>query len=104
MPGADGGSVQIEAPDGIPTGSQFTIGNIASVFISSAMVVGIFLSLAYLIYGGFLWLQAGGNKQSLDKARRTIVFAIFGLVIMSLALVIVNVIASALGARTAINP
>ena len=104
VPGPGGNPIQLEAPPGIPTGPQFTIGNIASFFIQIALAVGIFLSLFYLVYGGFYWLQASGDKQKWDKARRTIVYAILGLIVMSLALVIVNVVASAFGIRTALNP
>ena len=104
IPGADGDPVEITAPSRIPSGEQFSIGNIASTFIQVAMVVGILLALFYLIYGGFIWVQSGGKKEDLDKARRTILFSIFGIVIMALSLVIVNVVASAFGVKTAVNP
>lgn len=104
VPGPDGNQVEIVAPPGIPTGPQFTISHIATVFFQLAMIIGIGLSTGYLIYGGFLWLQAGGDKQKLDKARKTIIYSILGLIIMSLSLVIVNVIASALGVKTVVNP
>ena len=104
VPGPDGDPMELQAPPGIPTGEQFTIGAIASFFIQLALVIGILLSLFYLIYGGFYWLQASGDKQKWDKARRTIVYAIFGLIIMSLALVIVNVVSSAFGVKTVVNP
>ncbi|KKQ95515.1 MAG: hypothetical protein A3C27_03230 [Candidatus Levybacteria bacterium RIFCSPHIGHO2_02_FULL_39_36] len=97
IPDTRGTPVVIQPPPGIPSGPQFSIGNIASVFIALALVVGIFLSLGYLLYGGFYWVQSGGDKQKLDKARRTIIYSIVGLIIMSLALVIVNVIVSSLG-------
>lgn len=104
VPGADGEPIELLAPPGIPTGPQFTIGHIATVAFQVAMILGIGLSLGYLVYGGFLWLQSSGDKQKWDRARRTIIYALLGLVIMSLALVIVNVIASAFGARTVVNP
>src|SRR3989344_3276218 len=94
----------IQAPPGIPTGPEFTIGSIASLFIQLALIIGIFLSLGYLIYGGLYWQQASGDKQKWDKARRIIIYSIFGLIVMSLALVIVNVMASAFGIKTALNP
>ena len=103
-PGPGGTSVEIQPPPGIPTGPEFTIGNIASLFIQIALIIGIFLSLFYLIYGGLYWIQASGDKQKWDKARRIIIYSILGLIVMSLALVIVNVIASAFGIRTVVNP
>ncbi len=95
IPGQNGESVAINPPDGIPH-TDYTIGILASGAINIAMVVGILLSLLYLVYGGFFWLQSKGDKQQLDKARRIIVYAIIGLIIMSLSLLIVNVITSAL--------
>ncbi|OGH15947.1 MAG: hypothetical protein A3C30_03865 [Candidatus Levybacteria bacterium RIFCSPHIGHO2_02_FULL_40_18] len=104
VPGSGGGQVDIEAPPGIPTGPQFTIGNIASFFIQLALIIGIFLSLFYIVYGGFYWLQASGDKQKWDKARRIVIYAIFGLIVMSLALVFVNLVAGAFGVKTVVNP
>ena len=104
VPGTDGDPITIEAPEGIPTGEQFTIGSIASFFIQLALVVGIFLSLFYLVYGGFYWLQASGSKEKWDKARRIIIYSILGLIIMSVALVIVNVVSSAFGIKSVVNP
>lgn len=102
--GPNGEPVQIVAPPGVPSGPQFTIGHIATVFFEVAMIVGIFLSLGYLIFGGFLWLQASGDKEKWKKARRTIQYSIIGLITISLALVIVNVVASAFGIKTFVNP
>lgn len=104
IPGPSGTAVEITAPPGIPSGEQFTIGVLASYFIQIALVIGIFLSLFYLIYGGFYLLQASGDKQKWDKARRIIIYSIFGLIVMSLALVTVNVISSAFDVKTAVNP
>lgn len=104
VPGADGDPVELVAPAGIPTGEQFTIGHLATVALQVAMVFGILLALGYLVFGGFLWLQASGDKQKWDKARRTIIYSIVGLIIMLLSLVIINLIASAFGVRTVVNP
>src|SRR3990172_9310624 len=104
VPDAKGTPIELQAPPGVPTGPQFTIGHIATVFLELAMIIGVFLSMGYLVYGGIILLQAGSDKQKWDKARRTIVYAIAGLIVMSLALVIVNVIASAFGVRTVVNP
>lgn len=104
IPGQQPGtSIEITPPPGIPSGSQFTVGFLSTRALELAMVVGIFVSLFYLIYGGAYWIQASGDKQKWDKARRTIVYSIFGLIIMSLSLVIVNVIAKAFGVETLVG-
>ena len=94
VPGANDTKVQIQAPDGIPSG--LPLSSLVSTALQGAMIIGILLSLAYLVYGGFFWLQSKGDKQQLDKARRILIYAILGLVIMSLSLVVVNVISQAL--------
>lgn len=104
VPGPDGDPIELQAPPGIPTGEQFTIGHIATVALQVALIFGILLSLGYLIFGGFYWIQASGDKQKWDKARRTILYAIFGLIVMSLALVMVNIVSSAFGVKTVVNP
>lgn len=104
VPGPSGNPIEIVAPAGIPTGEQFTIGHIATVFLGVAMIIGIGLSLGYLVYGGIYWIQASGDKQKWDKARRIVIYSIIGLIIMSLSLVIVNVVASAFGVKTTVNP
>ena len=101
IPGANGTSTKIETPPGIPSGIPFA--NIASAAIGVAMVIGIILALFYLTYGGIYWIQSKGDKEKLDKARRIILNSIFGLIIMSLAFVIVNLISSALGVETLIG-
>ncbi|HVT01218.1 MAG TPA: hypothetical protein VHE53_03220 [Patescibacteria group bacterium] len=102
IPGEQG-PVQIQAPQGIPSGSTFTIGSIATSFIQLAMVIGIFMSMIYLAYGGFYWVQSKGDKQTLDKARRILTYAIIGLIIMSISLVIVNVVTTAFGVKSLIG-
>lgn len=103
IPGPNG-SVQIETPAGIPSGTRYTVGSLSTTALQTAMVFGVLISLLYLVYGGWFWLQSKGDKEKLDKARRIILNSIIGLIVMALSLVVVNLIASALGVRTAINP
>jgi len=62
------------------------IGSIISILLQ---LVGVLL-LGYLIYAGFLWMTAGGDKTKVEKATTTIRNAVIGLVIIVLA----NAIAS----------
>ncbi len=103
VPGPSDVPIEISAPAGIPTGSKFTIGYIATVFLELAMIIGIFLSLGYLVYAGIYWLQSRGDKEKIIKARRTILYALLGLIIMSLSLVVVNIIASVFGVKSVVG-
>lgn len=99
--GPSGEPIEILAPSGIPT--HISLGNLAGNLLGAATAVGILLSLLYLVYGGFFWMQSRGDKEKLAKARRIIIYSIMGFIVMSLALVIVNIIGNALGVETLIG-
>lgn len=40
------------------------------------------LFLGLMIFGGFTWMTSGGNKENIDKARKTVVSAAIGLIII----------------------
>lgn len=63
-----------------------------SFIINAIIVVGIVLSLIFLLYGGVRWILSGGDKGKVDAARSTIVAAIVGLIIVILAYVIINAV------------
>lgn len=94
---------EVQAPAGIPSGSKYTIGALTTLAIEVMLVVGVLVALAYLVYGGFYWVQSNGNKENLDKARRKILYSIIGLIVMSLSLVLVNVVTNALGIESVIG-
>ena len=64
--------------------------NIPQFVITLLFVVGIIIALAFLIYGGIKWILSGGDKAGVDAARKHIVAAIIGLVIVVTAFVILN--------------
>src|SRR3990170_3169158 len=62
------------------------IGNIINVIL---IIVGI-LAVIYLIYGGIMYVTAGGDAEKANKGRVAITNAIIGIVIIMLALAIYN--------------
>ncbi|MGE5392775.1 MAG: Mbov_0395 family pilin-like conjugal transfer protein [Candidatus Saccharibacteria bacterium] len=65
-------------------------------FINVALgVVGI-ISVAFIIYGGFRYVTAGGNDDSSESAKKIITNAVIGLVVVILSAVVVNVIINGL--------
>ena len=40
------------------------------------------VALLLILYGGFLWMTAGGNSEKLDKAKKIILRAVIGLIII----------------------
>ena len=57
-------------------------------------VVGI-IAVLFLIIGGFRYVTAGGNEESAESGKKTIINAIIGIIIVILAFVIVRVVATA---------
>lgn len=68
------------------------IGSIISTLLS---FVGVLL-LCYLIYAGFLWMTAGGDKTKVSTATTTIRNAIIGLVIIMAAYAIADFVLTTL--------
>ncbi|MBI4089836.1 MAG: hypothetical protein HY421_00370 [Candidatus Kerfeldbacteria bacterium] len=79
-----GGSVGLGTSD-----LKDTIVNIIS------WVLGILalLAVVFVIYGGFIWLTAGGNEDRIEKAKKIIGAAIVGLIVVMLAWAIVIFVA-----------
>jgi len=71
----------LEAISGGKTGTEavpYIVGNIIKGVLG---IVGI-IALVYFIYGGILWMTSGGNEQQVKQGKDTLVWAIFGLVIV----------------------
>jgi hypothetical protein len=70
------------------------------VFIGSAVksVLGAtgVIALIMFVWGGFLWMTAGGNTELVKKAKGTVVWASIGLVVVFASYAIVQFIISAL--------
>lgn len=63
---------------GDQTGLARVAGSIVRVFLS---LLGI-LFISYTIYGGFLWMTAAGNEESVKKAKVVISNGAIGLVVI----------------------
>ena len=55
------------------------------------------IAVAFLIYAGILMVTAGGNDEQVTKARKVIMYAVVGIVIILLSYTIVTFVSSALG-------
>jgi len=103
------GTDQIMSPNDMQAGSNPTdkaaetgskIGLWASVLAMNIvkillMVVG-FVSLGFIIYGGFKYMTAGDSSAGTVAARKTIMNAVIGLVISIMAVAIVNLVVGAI--------
>ncbi|MDD2758570.1 MAG: hypothetical protein PHD72_04370 [Patescibacteria group bacterium] len=84
----------IEQPLGLPaTDIRQIIANIIRIALG---LVGIVL-VVIIIYGGFLWMTAGGNEEQIGKAKKVLTNAVIGLVIILSAYAIVLFVMRMLG-------
>lgn len=95
-------TVVVNPPSSIG-GVNVGINELIAFIINAIIVVGIVLSLIFLLYGGVRWILSGGDKGKVDTARSTIVAAIVGLIIIILAYVIINAVLQVLTGRTLYN-
>jgi len=74
-------------PGGLSTeGLEDTIGTILNAVLS---LVGV-IALAVILWGGFRWMTAGGNEESVGEAKKIIAAGIVGLIIVIVAWAVVN--------------
>lgn len=73
-------------------GLQSFITKIVLNIIEIGLVIVGYVAVFFILYGGFLFLTGGGNPSQIEKARKTILNAVIGLIISIGAVAIVNLI------------
>lgn len=81
-----------------PVGQQIGLGeaDLRETIINIIRFILGFMTLVavvFIIYGGFIWLTAGGNEDNVEKAKRIISAAVIGLIVVLLAWAIVIFVA-----------
>jgi hypothetical protein len=85
--GASGASGAISSCD---TNGQTNLNDkIAKVINVLSAVIGV-VAVIMIIFGGFRYITSGGNESSVGSAKKTILYALVGLVIVALAQLIVK--------------
>lgn len=98
IPGRDGISQEIVAPEGVPTGGlDGGGGQLLGLGITWLLIASVILALGFLLYGGFNWIMSRGEKEKLESARKTIIFSVLGLAFVFLSLFVINLIGGLLG-------
>ncbi|MDB5163225.1 MAG: rane protein of unknown function [Candidatus Saccharibacteria bacterium] len=96
------GDCVIKSPDDSGGLSAF-IWKIVLNGIQIALVIAGYVALFYIIYGGFLFITGGGNASQVEKARKSILNAVIGLVISIGAIAITNLIFGVFGSASTTN-
>ncbi|OGY41257.1 MAG: hypothetical protein A2Y67_02250 [Candidatus Buchananbacteria bacterium RBG_13_39_9] len=93
------GQVTTFAGDVGYSGTDTLQGRIALIVKALLTLIGI-VFLVLIIYGGFQWMTSMGSKDKIDTARKMIVAAAIGLIIVFLAYTISNFVIDALTKTT----
>ena len=77
-------------PDDDPTVASTAerIGEVINIILSIAGVV----IVIYIIYGGILWITAGGNEEKVKTAKKVLINAVIGAIIVGTAYTITTLI------------
>lgn len=95
----------ISAPGGVPTGGFSDKGiNVIQAALSLMLGVGMILTLVFVILAGIQWAISGGDKQKIASARKRLIFAIVGMLVIVSAFFIVNLVTFILSGSTGSNP
>lgn len=62
--------------------------NMISAFLGFAGIT----ALAFIIYSGFKYITSEGDQKNIDEARKTLTFAIVGLVVVLISFFVINFI------------
>jgi len=101
---AQSGADKIIPPGGVGgllhLGGKERFSDVATYFITTFLGIVGLTAVAFLIYGGFRYIIAGGSSEQVESAKKTITNSIIGLTIILLSYVIVRVIANTLFGKT----
>lgn len=92
----DANKIEFTAPEGaIPTNVSAT--NVPQLVINLIFGTAIFLAIVYLMFGGVRWITSRGDKLGVAEARKHIIAAIVGLVVVVGTFFIINLVFTLLG-------
>jgi len=79
----------IDKDTGIPTGALNSAASIISASFHWLFIVAGFLSVIFVIYGGYTMIFSAGDTAKVESGKKMILWAIIGIVIVGLARVLV---------------
>lgn len=80
-------------------GLQCMMANILSIFLTAMGIAGFIM----IIIASFRWMLSGGKAQEVEKAGKTIVFVVAGLLLALSSFIILNLLAEFTGIKTILN-
>jgi hypothetical protein len=78
-------------------GNTATIGKLVSPLIQNVIIITGVAAFLYIIFAGFSYITAGGDKQKTENAAQSLTYAIIGLVVVVAAYLITNILSGVFG-------
>lgn len=104
IPGDNGVPQTVPIPSGIPAGLQGglqTSGkNVLTLGLNLLFYGAVILAVVMVIYSGIEWIISKGDPVRIQAAKSRLLYSIIGLVVVSMAFLIFNVLAGVLGKTT----
>lgn len=89
----------VAPPAGSVDPTKVKVESVPQLVITVIFSLAIFLAVVYLMYGGIKWMTSRGDKTAVESARKHIMSAIIGLIVVAGTFFILQVIFNLLGAK-----
>lgn len=99
LEGAKCDDLGIACPEGSGSGGGATVEFISTTLrnvINAALSLTALIAAIFIVYGGFLYLTSAGESDRAERGKKTILYAVIGLLIIGLSAVIVNFVVGAI--------
>jgi hypothetical protein len=77
------------------TGGQGSFRSLALTIVNFFLTFLGLIAVVMIIYGGFLYVSAAGNQEKIESAKKIIMYAVIGIVVILLSFAIVNTVLTA---------
>jgi hypothetical protein len=84
-------------------GSNVKVQDVTQLITQWIFYLAIFLAVVYLMFGGIRWITSRGDKQGVEAARKHIISAVIGLVVVLGTFFILNIVFTILGTENPLN-
>lgn len=94
------GFAQLAFAEGVknPLEGVDSLEKLIAKIVKAALGLTAVLAVAYVVYGGFLYISSQGDPKQLEAGKQAIIGAVIGIVVIGLAYAIVEFVVNAMGA------
>ena len=104
IPSNDGTPVPLVAPSGlspaITIGGEVAGRALAQTAFDWIFYIAIVMAVLFIMWSGIQWMTSGGDVERIQSAKKRLLYAIIGLVIVLFSFVIVRVVLTTFGANS----